>query len=267
MSSTHFESALGSTITSYLALKKALGRRFVAETDALADLDRFLVAQRPSPDTLTSGSFAAWCLTFTHLTSTVRRNRMRIVRNLCLYWRRTDSNCFVPDQSGFPAPCPPQRPFIFSEDQIVRLLSKAAKLRPASTSPLPAEVYRLAIVLLYTAGLRRGELVRLVLSDYDSAQRTLLIRASKFHKSRLVALSTDAAHEVEVYLQARLRLPHDVDAPLLVSRSRGLRPYSGAGLAQGLRKLFRAADVRTAQGRLPRVHDMRHYPDLRIIPN
>jgi hypothetical protein len=33
--------------------------------------------------------------------------------------------------------------------------------------------FRLAVVVLYTAGLRRGELVQLVLSDYDSAERTL----------------------------------------------------------------------------------------------
>lgn len=257
-SSRPLESTLGPTITSYLVLKKALGRRYVAETAVLADLDRFLVAQRPGADALTPSSFTAWSLTLAHLTPTVRRNRMRIVRNLCLYWRRSDSSCFVPDPSAFPSPHAPQRPFIFSEEQIIRLLREAAKLRPASTSPIRAAVYRLAVVLLYTAGLRRGELVRLTLSDYDPAERTLLVRASKFHKSRLVALSTDAAHEVEVYLQARRHLPHDVDAPFLVSRSGGLRAYTGAGLAQGLRQLFRSAGVRTAQGRPPRVHDMRH---------
>jgi integrase len=119
-------------------------------------------------------------------------------------------------------------------------------------------VFRLAIVLLYTAGLRRGEVVRLTLSDYDPAEGTLHVRASKFHKSRLVALSKDASREMETYLRARRRLPHDADGPLLVSRSSGLRAYSGASFGHSLRRLFRRADVRTAQGRLPRVHDLRH---------
>jgi integrase len=53
-------------------------------------------------------------------------------------------------------------------------------------------------------------------------------------------------------------LPHPPDAPLLCNRNGGLRPYTGAGLAQGLRHLFRCAGVRTATGQLPHVHDLRH---------
>jgi integrase len=253
-----FTSTLGPTIASYLALKQALGRIFAVETDVLVHLDRFLSAQDGGGGTLDAQSFAAWCLTLDHLTPGVRRNRMRIVRNLCLYVERSNHGCFVPDLCGFPRPHQPQPPHIFSDQQIVQLLRTAASLRPTSTSPLCPEVFRLAIVLLYTAGLRRGELVRLVLADYDSAEHTLLVRESKFHKSRLVALSADAAHETEVYLRARRRLPHDADAPLLVSRSRGLRAYSGASLGFSLRHLFRRASVRTAQGRTPRVHDLRH---------
>lgn len=248
-----FGSSLGIPITSYLTLKKALGRRFATETAVLAHLDRFL-----GPSALTPERFAAWCITLAHLRPTVRRNRMRIVRNLCLYLRRTDTGCFVPDPCSFPAPHAPPRPHIFTEDQIVRLLRVATALRPASKSPLRADVYRLAIVLLYTTGLRRGELVRLVLSDYDAAERTLLVRASKFHKSRLVALSQDGVREIDRYLRARRRLPHDADAPLLVSSSGGLRAYAGESIRTGLCDLFRLADVRTAKGGLPRVHDLRH---------
>src|SRR5881394_343409 len=138
-----FGSALAPVFTSYLALKKALGRRFATETAILLHLDRFLVEQGPGRLALTPGTFAAWSITLAHLTPTVQRNRMRIVRNLCLYLRRTDPGCFVPDSSGFPAPHPPQRPHIFTEEQVVRLLRVAADLRPASTSPLRAEVYRI----------------------------------------------------------------------------------------------------------------------------
>ena len=185
-----FHSALGPSIAAYLQLKQALGREYRNETVVLADLDRFLVAQRAP--TLTATSFAAWTLTLTHLTPTVRRGRMRIVRNLCLYLQRTERHCFVPEVSGFPAPSAPRRPFIFSKEHIAALMRAAAKLSATVASPLCAEVYRTAIVLLYTAGLRRGELIRLMISDYSPTQRTLLVRASKFHKSRVVALSPDA---------------------------------------------------------------------------
>jgi integrase len=265
MSASQLGSWLAPQIASYLALKKALGRRFANETVVLASFDRFLVARCPDILAFTPSTFAAWSMTLGHLTPTVRRNRMRIVRNLCLYVRRSDPVCFVPDVSGFPAPHVPRRPHIFTQQQILCLLRVASGLGPGSTSPLRVDVYRLAIVLLYTTGLRRGELVRLVLSDYDAVERTLLVRASKFNKSRLVALSNDAAHAIDRYLQARRRLPHDHDAPLLVSRSGGLRAYAGAGLGHGLRNLFRCADVRTASGRLPRVHDLRHTYAVHVL--
>lgn len=257
--SRSFSSTLGPTITSYVRLKKALGRRFDVEAAVLAHLDRFLLGQPPdSGAAFTSQSFAAWTLTLAHLLPTVRRNHMRIVRNLSLYLRRSDPDCFVPDPSSFPAPHAPPRPHIFTEEQIARLLRIASTLRSRSDTPLCAEVFRLAIVLLYTAGLRRGELLRLVLSDYDPAERTVLVRSSKFHKSRLVALSDDAAREMDLYLRVRRRLPHAASSPLLVNRHGGLRAYSGVSFGRSLKHLFHRADIYTAKGRVPRVHDLRH---------
>jgi integrase len=249
-------SRLGPQIAAYLALKQALGRRFETETAVLVHLDRFLVEKRRC--TLTAEVFAAWSLTLSHLTPSVRRNRMRIVRNFCLYRRRARPDCFVPDPSAFPAHHLARRPHIFSEEQIAGLLRIATSLPSASTSLLRAAVFRIAIVLLYTAGLRRGELARLILSDYDAREQTLLVRKSKFHKSRLVALSSSTVGEMERYLRARRCLPHSIDAPLLVSNHGGIKAYTAEGLADVIRSLFRTAEIRTSDGRFPRVHDLRH---------
>jgi len=251
-------SALATAIADYVSLKRALGRKFDSEAYVLIAFDRYLATSYPKASTLTPQAFAAWSLTMADLSSTTRRARMRIVRNLCLYIHRTDPGAFVPDPATFPAPGQPRRPYIFTHDDIARLLCAADELPARSTAPLRSETYRLAIVLLYTAGLRRGEVVRLRLSDYDPRERTLLIRASKFHKSRLVALSSDGASEMETFLVARRRLPHDGDSPLLVSSFRGLRARTGAGLGRGLSHLFQDAGVRTETGELPRVHDLRH---------
>jgi integrase len=251
-------SILAPAISEFISLKQALGRRFVNESYVLAGLDRYVAKYAPASPMLTPELFASWSLTLAHLSPTTRRNRMRIVRNLCLYIRRTEPACFVPDPATFPAPRPARPPHIFSEDEIAQLFRTASELPPRSTSPLRSQSYRLAVVLLYTAGLRRGELVRLVLSDYDPIERTLLIRASKFHKSRLVALSADAAREMETFFTARRRLPHDAHSPLLVRSCHGLCARSGGGFGQSMRRLFRSAGIRTASGRLPRVHDLRH---------
>ena len=59
-------------------------------------------------------------------------------------------------------------------------------------------------------------------------------------------------------IRRRSSFPIGTDTPLLIHR-RGGRPiaYSGDGLRALLRHLFQTAGVRTANGRLPRVHDLR----------
>lgn len=124
---------------------------------------------------------------------------------------------------------------------------------------------RFAVILLYTAGLRRGEVVRLQLADVDAGQGVLRIRESKFHKSRWVPLSQDAGHELRRYLRLRLREPYDrrPAAPLLCNASHcyghsGWHAYTGSALGSGFRELVDRAGVRDTQGRRPRVQDMRH---------
>jgi integrase/recombinase XerD len=251
-----FTSRLGKRLASFIALKKALGRRFFSETYTLAHLDRFLAKHRLAA--LTSAAFVAWTMTFLHTTPTTRRARMLVVRKFCIYLRRTDPKCFVPDSRGFPSRHPHRRPYIFTRKEIADLIRAATRLPVRSTSLLRGEVFRLAIVLLYTVGLRRNELVRLTISDYDSEERTLLIRASKFHKSRVVALSRTAVAEMDRYLAVRRRFPHQANAPLLIHNFGERAGYSGGGFGLGMRQLFREAGIRTADSRSPRVHDLRH---------
>lgn len=251
-----FSSSLGPVIDRYLTLKQALGRQYSAESRILQHLDAFLYNTQRD---LTLESFSKWCTTLQHLSSTVRRNWMRVTRNLCLYRRRTEPECFVPDSSQFPGNHQPVQPHIFTDSEILRLLNAATQLTPGSSSVLRLEIFRLALVLLYTTGLRRGELLRLTISDYCPRENTLLIRESKFHKSRLLPLSNDGWHELESYLKARRRnrLSTSAITPLL-NHYNGMGSYTETGLNETFRTLFRMAEIKTVAGKLPRIHDFRH---------
>jgi len=262
---TPTESWLSPLILRYLDLKKALGRGFAVERRVLETLGDF-VANSAATD-LTQSEFERWCKAQTHLTPGVRRKRMRIVRNFCLYRRRTEPNCFVPNLDGFPHPHQPVQPYIFSETEIVHLLQATTHLRSVVRCPLRRQFFRVAIVLLYTAGLRRGELLRLTLQDYDPQAHTLFVRESKFHKSRYLPLSADASRELQAYLAARrrYRFPRGVNSPLLWNGYAHGRTYTASGLTDGLQELLRAADIKKADGRLPRVHDYRHAFACRVL--
>jgi site-specific recombinase XerD len=264
---TTLESFLSSSIHRYIELKQALGRGFSNETRVLVLFDAFLAGT--SAAALTEAEFENWCKTQARLSPTVRRNAMRIVRNFCLYHRRTDPHCFVPDRCLFPTPHQTVQPHIFSEAEIARLLQATAKLPNSPRYVLRPRVLRLAVVLLYTTGLRRGKLLRLILGDYDQREQTLLVRDSKFHKSRYLPLSVDANTEIQTYLAARRKqhLPMLTDSPFLWSGRATERAFSASALGDGMRELCRSADVRKTDGRLPRVHDYRHNSESRIIPS
>ena len=75
------------------------------------------------------------------------------------------------------------------------------------------------LLLLYGAGLRISEALRLTMADVDWEQRLLSIRQTKFYKSRLVPVGPDLCHIMGVYLarragkapprKTRISFPHD----------------------------------------------------------
>jgi integrase/recombinase XerD len=189
-------------IARYLKHFRALGRCFDGEERTLRSLSSFLI--RKNKRDLDAALFDDWCRTFETLSANVRRMRQRIVRNFCLYRRRTESRCFLPELHRFVRPQPYAAPIILTQAQIAQLLELAGECRSTPRTPLLPQILRIAIVLLYTAGLRRGELVRLTLADVDAQAGILRVQESKFHKSRLVPLSIDARRELRRYLKQRL---------------------------------------------------------------
>jgi integrase/recombinase XerD len=254
---------LHAVIADFVTHQRAFGRSYFHEEYALRSLGRF-VARRGARD-LTASLFEQWSDTQRDLSPTTLYRRQLLVHKLCLYRQRSQSRCFVPDPSGFARPRPHPAPVIVTPMQIVAMLRAADQLTSSRDSPLRAATMRIAVVLLYTAGLRRGELVRLQLGDVDANGGVLHVRESKFHRSRWVPLSSDARRELREYLHKRMRKPYDQQprAPLLCNGNRsyghvGWHAYCGGGLSYGLRTLFERAGVRDAQGRRPRIHDIRH---------
>jgi integrase len=255
-----FSSLLAPIFIRYVSLKRALGRRFATVTWNLQSLDRFLHNEAGKYPDLDVAAFHAWCRTHENVASGVRRDRMFDVYNFCLYRQRTEPNCFVPDPDTFPARHQTLTPYIFSEADVARLLTAAADLTRHSSSPLRPEVARLAIVLLFTIGIRRGELVKLTLDDYNRQESTLHIRETKFFKSRLLPVNGEIAKEIERYLRARIQrgLPASPNTPFIWNATRGGRSYTGAALQRCLQPLLKECRIFTPHGKLPRIHDFRH---------
>ncbi len=114
--------------------------------------------------------------------------------------------------------------------------------------------YRTIFGLLYATGLRRSEALSLCFADVHSAG--LLIRETKFSKSRQLPLHPSTTAALEHYLQIRRTLVADTDV-LFLSRRR--RPLDGSSLLVTFQTLCEQAGIKGAGARRkPRLHDLRH---------
>jgi integrase/recombinase XerD len=123
-------------------------------------------------------------------------------------------------------------------------------------------------MLDYGSGLRVGEAQNLELPDVDLQAGVLTIRGAKFGKSRLVPLHASTRKVLANYVARRERAwaRRPVSSYLFVSNW-GNR-LDGGEIRRTFYSLSRQIGLRGASdSRGPRLHDMRHNSEPRIIPS
>lgn len=246
-------------VAEYLVHWRALGRRYRQEQWLLETLLRELPTL--GHDDLTADGFRCWFDRRKHRHPNTRRKWAQMLRHFSVWRRRIDPDCFVPGQELICRAQPHVTPVILGEQHVARMLALADTFEPCPNSPLRPATMRLAVVLLYTTGMRLGELQRLTLDDVEDGGSVLRVRESKFHKSRLLPLSNSTRAELVAFLvrRADVGFAAKPTAPLLCTRARSqMKPYSISGLQHGLNSLLRGADMPASFARPPRVHDLRH---------
>ncbi len=153
---------------------------------------------------------------------------------------------------------PRRRPYIFSESELVRLMSATQRLR--LFDPFRVSTIRTLIGLLASAGLRIGEALRLKLEDAKLAANPpyLVIRETKFGKSRNVVLHPSARDHLRKYLCERAKALGAKQVDVFLTNRMGKQlNYSSQHLMFG--RLLRRAGIRAVPGqRRPSLHSFRH---------
>ena len=148
--------------------------------------------------------------------------------------------------------------YIYSNAELKQLLA-AVPLACGPHSKIDGHTLRTFLLLLYGAGLRRGEALHLKLSDVDEPQSLIHVRGAKFFKSRIVPLDASVNTVLQEYLTKRRKHnSRDLDSPLFCKRSG--EPLTGSAIARAFRRLRAIAGIRRDGGsrRQPRLHDLRH---------
>jgi integrase len=182
-----------------------------------------------------------------------RRKRLLEVRRFALAMRPEDARYEVPAADALGRASYQRRiVHIYTPDEISRLMQAAAKLGPSgSVRPL---MYVTLFGLVAATGMRISEALAMRLEDVT--EDGMIIRQTKFHKSRLVPLHPTTQRALDIYTNARKQLG-TLDGSLFISMLGKRLAYVTVDAV--FLRLARSIGLRGEPGqRGARIHDLRH---------
>ena len=186
-----------------------------------------------------------------------RDARLRAVCRFVRHVRVEDARHELPPVNHFGARKTRRSPHIYSAAEIDRLIEAALRLRPKGA--LRPWTYATLIALLSVTGLRISEALKLTVADIT--RDGLLIRETKFRKTRLAPLHDTAVAGLKRYL-ARRRPRSEADRVFADARALPLR-YNA--VKKTFDRLVDRAGVAPPARRRPRLHDLRHTFAVRTL--
>jgi len=186
-----------------------------------------------------------------------RDARLKAVCRFVRHVRVEDARHELPPINHFGARKTRRQPHIYTAAQIDRLIEAALRLRPKGG--LRSLTYATLIALLSVTGLRISEALKLTVADVTLDG--LLIRETKFRKTRLAPLHDTAGAGLQRYLARRQ--PHSETDPVFVD-ARGL-PLRYIAVKETFDRLVDRVSIAPAARRRPRLHDLRHTFAVRAL--
>ncbi len=246
-------SAFGQHVVDYLALRRSLGHDLDDAARLLPSLVAYLDDNAES--TVTTAVVVAWAMLPDAASSpTVWPRRVTAARGFARYMAGIDPATEIPPLELIPYRQRWRPPFIYTPADIVALMDQTHRVLP---SPLRAVTYETLIGLLAATGMRIGEAIKLDRSDIDWSTGVVLIRESKFGKTRQVPVQPSTLAALRSFAAQRDRLQPDRTKPSFFESRNGNRLIY-TDVSEVFRRLLNAAGVGAQSSVRPRLHDMRH---------
>lgn len=246
-------SPLRQQLDDYLQMRRALGFKLISEDVLLGSFVSFMEAA--GADAVTADHALRWATLPSSAKPVYHAKRLRAVRGFARYLHTLDpahellATDLLPS-GGWRRPAP----YIYAPQEIAALMAAAERLK----TRLGAATMRTLIGLLTVTGMRVGEAIRLDRDDLDLEHGRLIVRESKFGKSRQLPLHPTTITALRDYLRVRDALKPQPQSPALLIGTWGGRLHRD-GVESTFRLLRQRAGLTARPGSAPpRLHDMRH---------
>ena len=239
---------LSNAVNTYLSVRRAVGFKLETVEGYLRSYANFATAR--GDIRVVSNTAIEWAGLAT--LQNQRANRLNVLIRFARFARAEDSCHEIPPANIFCGRRYRRTPYIFTDEEVQRLMLHAARLGPPGT--LRPHTYSTVFGLLASTGLRISEALSLRFDDVTP--EGLVIRETKFRKSRLVGLHETAAVALRHYLLRRGKFAN-CDDHVFVSGRGGKLSYKIAAVT--FQEVLKAAGVQgKPNGPKPRLHDFRH---------
>ena len=240
---------LSDDLARYVALHQALGFKFRTQQLLLRMFVSY--AERHGDNLIKSNRVIAWAAEAP--SPEQRRNRLLTVRRFAIAMHAEDPDHETPAAEALGRGLFRRtQPYIYSVEEIARLMAAAASLGPTGT--LRPLTYSTLFGLLTATGMRISEALALRLDDVT--EDGLIINNTKFKKSRLIPIHTTTRAAIDRYLSARSLIVANTAALFVANAG---TPPSYDTVSALFRQISRKIGLRGAPGQPgPRIHDLRH---------
>ncbi len=248
----------------YLAIRRSLG--YDLDTSERV-LRRFIAfAEQEDAKYVSTDLFLRWQRAFGRANRHTWSNRLGMVRLFAKWLHGIDQRHEVPPQGLIPGRYCRTRPYIYSDEEIRRIVKAAEEL--PSINGIRALTCSTLFGLIAVTGLRISEALSLDVADVDLEAGLLTLRRGKLGKARLLPISDSTTIRLAAYAKERDRLLGAPPEPFFVA-DRGERltdcgaRYNFAAVCQTIG--LRPAEKFHRHGRGPRIHDLRHSFAVRTL--
>ena len=197
-------SALRKAMQQYLSLRRSLGFKLIKAESTLRSFVAF--TEREAASHITTDLALRWVKLSTAKEPATLADRFNIVRRFAIWRSATDVHTEVPPKNLMPYRYHRKPPYIYSDEEIERLVGTARKL--SSPKGLRAPTYATLFGLIAATGMRISEAVFLDRQDVDLKESVLSIRKSKFRKSRLIPVHVTTRDALLDYANNRDQIFH-----------------------------------------------------------
>jgi len=242
----------------YVAARRALGTQLREPAKTLSGFIQFL--SRKKSKFITISLALEWSQQSQNVQRATWARKLSMVRQFARWLSVIEPRHQVPPPRLLNVRHRRNKPHIYSDQEIARLMAAATALK--SPRGMKGLTLGTLIGLLAATGLRPGEARALENQDVDFKTGVLVIRESKFGKSRLVPVDKSVVTALGQYARARNRtFPLPCSSAFFVS-DRGT-PLDLGAVRRWFCKVSRSCGLRKGPegkrcGRDPRLQDMRH---------